>query len=602
MDSQKQQIVEKLQAANNILLTVSRDPSVDQLAACIALTLLLNKMDKHATAVFSGKVPSTIDFLKPEETLEKNTDSLRDFIIALDKSKADKLRYKVEDRVVKIFITPYRTSLSSDDLEFSQGDFNVDVVLALGVHQQADLDDAITAHGRILHDATVMCINTTPNGDLGSINWVGQNASSLSELATELAQSFDKSQLDEQIATALLTGIVAETDRFKNDKTTATTMGLSADLMKAGANQQLVADELEQTVEVPQLNGDDKTDDNETAAADTAGSTGDGSLAIDHDQPADDYNGELPAPVADEAAESPQDSDTLDFASRPLLPDSPEEASTEKDETDDSSRSLITEPPTFGGTLTANSRPEDTGTTSVNMMPEDGSSANGATPPMTLPVPPAPVTPDSTVADEPSSPITTEPEQAAPSEPAEPPVAEPVAPSQPTPSVEPVVDSSPQSQPAAPVFQPPVPPAPAEPAETLTELEQSVHSDHLADNQQATNESEIDKARDEVMRALSEQPSTLPPIEALNAQTVDLDKPAPTPEYPAAAAPQPVSINPPEQAPFASSPADKPLDMPLPPTIALPPAQAQPPTDSPSDSPDSPPPVPPPFLPGNFGK
>src|SRR5260221_12646663 len=110
-------------------------------------------MPTHSTAVFSGQVPSTIEFLQPEKTLEKSTDSLRDFIIALDKSKADKLRYKVEDQTVKIFITPYRTSLSDKDLEFSQGDFNVDVVMALGVKEQADLDKAIIAHGGILHDA-----------------------------------------------------------------------------------------------------------------------------------------------------------------------------------------------------------------------------------------------------------------------------------------------------------------------------------------------------------------------------------------------------------------------------------------------------------------
>src|SRR5580700_20731 len=77
-----QQIVERLKKANNVLVTVSANPSVDQLAACIGLTLLLNKMDKHATAVFSGQVPSTIEFLQPEETLEKTTDSLRDFIIS----------------------------------------------------------------------------------------------------------------------------------------------------------------------------------------------------------------------------------------------------------------------------------------------------------------------------------------------------------------------------------------------------------------------------------------------------------------------------------------------------------------------------------------
>src|SRR3954467_2733197 len=156
----KQQIVERVKQANNILVTVSNNPSVDQLAACIGLTLLLNKMDKHATAVFSGKVPSTIEFLQPEKTIETNTDSLRDFIISLDKSKADKLRYKVEDQVVRIFITPYRTSISEKDLVFSQGDFNVDAVMALGIKDRTQLDAAITQHGRILHDATVVAVNT----------------------------------------------------------------------------------------------------------------------------------------------------------------------------------------------------------------------------------------------------------------------------------------------------------------------------------------------------------------------------------------------------------------------------------------------------------
>src|SRR5665647_2519042 len=161
MQDQQKQLVAKLREAQNVLVTVSKNPSVDQLSAAIGLTLALNKLDKHATAVFSGQVPSTIEFLKPEETLEKNTDSLRDFIIALDKSKADKLRYKVEDKTVRIFITPFKASISENDLEFSQGDFNVDVVIALGAHEQQELDHAITEHGRILHDAIVVSINNT---------------------------------------------------------------------------------------------------------------------------------------------------------------------------------------------------------------------------------------------------------------------------------------------------------------------------------------------------------------------------------------------------------------------------------------------------------
>jgi hypothetical protein len=283
MDTQKQQIVDNLKQANNILVTVSSNPSVDQLAACIGLTLALNKMKKHATAVFSGTVPSIIEFLEPEKTLEKTTDSLRDFIIAIDKAKADKLRYKVEDKFVKIFITPYRTSINQKDLEFSEGDFNVDVVLALGVHRQADLDQAITAHGRILHDATVASINNQPNIELGSINLLEPQASSLSEIAVELLDLLDKSMVDNQIATALLTGIVAETDRFRNAKTTPTTMSISAELLTAGANQQLVASKLDTPPPAPMPPARVDVPSVPPQVAPPVSKADDGTLEINHD-------------------------------------------------------------------------------------------------------------------------------------------------------------------------------------------------------------------------------------------------------------------------------------------------------------------------------
>lgn len=242
----RQSIITKLQQANNILVTVSRNPSVDQLASMIGLTLLLNKLGKHTAAVYSGATPSTIEFLKPEETVEKNTDSLRDFIIALDKNKADKLRYKIEDDVVKIFITPYRTSISEKDLQYSQGDFNVEVVIALGVINQNDLDDAIMSHGQILHDASVITVSCGRDiSNLGSINWHDAAASSLAEMSSGLIDMLGGDLLDEQIATAFLTGIVAQTDRFSNEKTTPETMMQSGKLMTAGANQQLVATELQ---------------------------------------------------------------------------------------------------------------------------------------------------------------------------------------------------------------------------------------------------------------------------------------------------------------------------------------------------------------------
>lgn len=364
MDTSLKNTLERLKQANNILVTVSRNPSVDQLSSCIALSLLLNKMGKHATAVFSGEVPSTLEFLEPEKTLEKNTDSLRDFIVSLDKSKADKLRYKVEDKVVKIFITPYKTSISEHDLIFDQGDFNVEVVMALGVHEREELDEAIVAHGRILHDATVISVNTQHAGGLGTIDWVDPKSSSLSEMLVTLGTSLKEDVLDSQIANAFLTGIVAETNRFSNDKTSSETMNISSRLLAAGANQQLVASKLQEAAQESSLpaNKEEEPTTSDNSQPDSQGTdSDDGSLKVRHHQAEEE---------PEEQQEKPEDSQEI-ATEEPTKPEDTQEHTPDitednkdqqpKEESTDSSEGprFLKEPPTHGGTLTANSQPEE---------------------------------------------------------------------------------------------------------------------------------------------------------------------------------------------------------------------------------------------------
>ena len=244
--SLQEQVANRIASSKSVLITVSSNPNVDELASALGLTMILNKLSKHVTTVFSGKIPSAMQFLEPESTFEDNVDSLRDFIIALDKEKADKLRYKVEDDVVRIFITPYQTVITEKDLEFSQGDFNVDVIIGLGVQSTDDLDKAILAHGRILHDAEIITITANKKSSVGTIDWDDDTSSSIAEMLAKLSNNLGEGLIDEQVGTALLTGIVAETNRFSNEKTSPSVMTIAAQLMAAGANQQLVATNLRQ--------------------------------------------------------------------------------------------------------------------------------------------------------------------------------------------------------------------------------------------------------------------------------------------------------------------------------------------------------------------
>lgn len=249
-----EKITSQIQKANNILVALTSDPSVDEISAAIGLTLFLDSMGKHPTAIYSGKTPNALEFLQPEKTFEKNTNSLQDFIVALSKDKADHLRYNLDGDYVKIYITPYRTTISEEDLEFSHGDYNVDLVLALNVMAATDLDGALKEHGRIMHDATIINITTNPPGKFGEIEWSSVSTSSVSEMVTNLIYTLDeKGTIEKETATALLTGIVAATNRFSNERTTSETMVLAAKLMESGADQQLISANLTSDVSVKTL-------------------------------------------------------------------------------------------------------------------------------------------------------------------------------------------------------------------------------------------------------------------------------------------------------------------------------------------------------------
>jgi nanoRNase/pAp phosphatase (c-di-AMP/oligoRNAs hydrolase) len=615
-----QQLAEKLKNANNVLVTVGRNPSVDGLSALLGLGLIINKEGKHSAAVFSGVVPSTIDFLKPEETLEKNTDSLRDFIIALDKSKADKLRYKVENDVVRIFITPYKTSISQDDLDFSQGDFNVDLVIALGVNKQEDLDEAITSHGRILHDATVVSINIKSDGqgDIGNINWAEPQASSLSEMVSELAQMMDPTLLDEQIATALLTGIVSETDRFSNEKTSSKTMEISSKLMAAGANQQLVATKLQEPVATPKSQETNNEQNQETGTGENKPKSNDGTLEIEHQTDAHETEGE---DKADKKNDDHEPAPNLE------LPPIKEESESNEDKNDEKPNNLsslspgskiMTEPPTLGGTLTANSSQEDMEpSTDPLSLPdvdppklfgdkpkvdlpelEELDETPSAPPPITPSPPPeftlSPPTPQATSKLEdillPPAPVV-EPALSPLTSTALPPFTPPAPPVLPTAALPPTPALNTMTPPPSawvtptsptPLSDNPLIPnesksntKPSDPKQlfidedgTLSQLEEAVDSPHL--NNQSAQKKDVATAREEIDKALSSSTSTPPPapITALNAQPLG-----------------------PELHPSQSSPPPVPPQSPL--------SNPSFPPNQPSAS--DPPPVPPP-IPFEFGK
>lgn len=254
----KQQLLEQLRGSESIVVATSMHPSLDEVAAAKALVLILSKLDKKVAAVVGADLPRGAELLKPKNVFSDSLDGVRDFVIELNvsKTKADKFRYDLESDKLKIFITPFNGTYTQEDLSTSQGDFNVDTVMVLGLNNKTDLSEVAAGHDELLANSKIVSLNAgTNSGSYGDIKWYEPDASSISEMLVSTAEALGAG-LDKDTAETLLTGIISATEKFTNTRTTPKVMTMSAQLMAAGADQhELIAmydKELNAPIEKPE--------------------------------------------------------------------------------------------------------------------------------------------------------------------------------------------------------------------------------------------------------------------------------------------------------------------------------------------------------------
>jgi hypothetical protein len=245
----KQQTSEAIRQADKILVTAGQNPSIDQVTAVLGLTLVLRKLGKKVTGMVSENVPSMLSFL-PVDQLDKNLNGTREFIVKLDLSRGaepDSVRYTVADGKLNLHVMPFKGGWTQDDVSFAHGVPKFDIAIVLGVPSRNRLDRVFTQNAGLFESIPIINIDFhRVNENYGAVNLIEPTASSLSEILVALAESLQNGLIDESIATVLLTGIMASTDRFTAIHTTSKSLTVGAQLMAAGAKQQTVVKHLYQ--------------------------------------------------------------------------------------------------------------------------------------------------------------------------------------------------------------------------------------------------------------------------------------------------------------------------------------------------------------------
>ncbi|KKS32197.1 MAG: Phosphoesterase RecJ domain protein [Parcubacteria group bacterium GW2011_GWC2_42_12] len=248
MLTQEQQIFEQIKKADNILVTFKSAWSGDAVASSLALFLFLKKLGKNveiaAEKLDSDKLYS---FLPGYSEIKYELANLRKFIISLDitSTKVSQIKYQREENKLNFIISPKNGWFTEDDITTDTSGFKYGLIIAVGT---PDLESL----GRIYDNDTEFFYQTplinldhnSTNEGFGQINFIELTAVATAEIIFSLLDSYSRDLIDEDIATCLLAGMIAETKSFKTNNVTPRALLTASQLMSLGARREEIVNHL----------------------------------------------------------------------------------------------------------------------------------------------------------------------------------------------------------------------------------------------------------------------------------------------------------------------------------------------------------------------
>ncbi len=253
----EQQTTELITRAKRILVATKEHASVDALAAVVALLTYLRKLDKQADGVVPGFTPDQLPkFLGTADGIRPLAGAMRAFELALDVTKTpmEEITYDVRNGKLLVHIVPETGEWTPADVSFRHGEDRYDLVIALDCPDRISLGPLFRDHADFLYRTPVINIDRDPgNEHWGQVNLVDLTAVSTSEILYGLFQRWDKHQIDESIATALLAGMIAKTQSFRTQSVTPKTLQHASALVAMGAKREEIVHGLWRTRSVATL-------------------------------------------------------------------------------------------------------------------------------------------------------------------------------------------------------------------------------------------------------------------------------------------------------------------------------------------------------------
>ncbi len=238
-----EQIFDQLVKANKILIALPKVLTADNTASALALFLFLQKMNKELEIASAGTPPDNLKFLPHLESIKSSLQAGSSMVISVDISQkpVDEISYEPQGNKLNIFLKSKTQDYTQADVSFSSDKSPYQVIVLLDCSSLESLGSLFEHSAETFFNSPKINIdNKAGNEYFGAINLVDINASSISEILSDLFATYEKQLIDEDIATCLLTGIITKTNSFQHSQTTPKAFLKASDLVEMGGRQQEV--------------------------------------------------------------------------------------------------------------------------------------------------------------------------------------------------------------------------------------------------------------------------------------------------------------------------------------------------------------------------
>jgi len=229
----KDQAQKLLEQAHKILCITSSKSGVDGIASVATMQQWLVSQGKEVTAVFPGDIPKNLDFLNGLESLQTKFTRQGNVVISVAGGDAENLDYKVaSDGSMKITLP-----VDKDAVSLTQETEKYDLIVCLEVGQLMDLGEIYESQISFFQETPLINIAANGHNDFyAKLNLVDTTASSTSEVVYGL-MSATTNEIQSDLATILLSGVIASSGSFLGENTTASAFVAAAELQTAGGAQ-----------------------------------------------------------------------------------------------------------------------------------------------------------------------------------------------------------------------------------------------------------------------------------------------------------------------------------------------------------------------------